>query len=259
MLAPSARSAPSAVEAPVVSAALADLKRAGTPERATGAAAYFKAYEKLQFFGVDSPTVRRMAARIRKQEGSAWTLRDAVRFADAMLAKPQLEAKGLGICVLGKFRTEFVTSMLPQARSWLARRCTDWASTDSLCGEVLGPLLVAYPALVPRLRGWRNSRDLYVRRASAVALIPLARKGEALEDAYEAALALGAEDHHLLQKAAGWLLREAGKTDMDRLEGFLRQQGPRLSRTTVSYALERFPPKKRKDLLASTRRGGGQA
>lgn len=238
---------------PVVAWSLAELKRAGRPERAKGAAAYFKAYEKLKFFGVDSPTVRKMAARIRKEEASSWSLREAVMFADAMLASPELEAKGLGLCVLGKFVKDFVPSMLPQTKRWLAERCTDWASTDTLCGEVIAPLLVAHPELVPRLRAWRSSPHLYVRRASAVGLLRLAHNGEQLADAYDAALALGAEDHHLLQKAAGWLLREAGTTDMAQLERFLRKQGPRLSRTTVSYALERFPAAKRKELLAVTR------
>ncbi len=234
-------------------AVLAELKRLGTPERATGAAAYFKSYEKLKFFGVDSPTIRRLAARIRRQEGRDWRLREAVAFAAAMLAQPELEAKGVGVCVLGKFRADYTPGLLARAKTWLAKHCTDWASTDSLCGEVIGPLLVAHPELVPRLRAWRSSRHVYVRRASAVALIPLARTGRALDDAYGAALDLGGEPHHLLQKAAGWLLREAGKADMRRLERFLREHGTSLSRTTVSYAIERFAPAQRKTLLAVTR------
>lgn len=238
---------------PLVTRTLGELKTLGTPERAKGAAAYFKAYEKLKFFGVDSPTLRRMAARIRKEDGRDWRLHDAMAFAAAMIAQPELEAKGVGVCVLGTYRKDFVPSMLPRAKQWLAKHCTDWASTDTLCGEVIGPLLVAYPALVSELRPWRASRHLYVRRASAVALIAAVRRGEALDDAYDAALALGGEDHHLLQKAAGWVLREAGKADMRRLEKFLRRHGPRLSRTTVSYAVERFDPATRKALLAATR------
>lgn len=238
---------------PLVRKILAELKRVGSPERAKGAAAYFKAYEKLKFFGVDSPTIRRMAARIRADEGADWDIREAVAFAEGMLGQPQLEAKGLGVCVLGKFRSEYRPALLPRTRRWLAKHCTDWASTDTLCGEVIGPLLIAHPELVPELRAWRTSRHLYVRRASAVALIKLAHYGNALEDAYDAALALGADRHHLLQKAAGWLLREAGTTDMSRLERFLRANGPRLSRTTVSYAIERFAPQERKKLLAVTR------
>jgi 3-methyladenine DNA glycosylase AlkD len=178
-----------------------------------------------------------------------------VTFAEAMVARPELEAKALGVCLLAKFRTAFTPAILPRTRRWLVKYCTDWASTDTLCGEVIGPLLVTNPGLVPELRRWRSSTDLYVRRASAVALILLVRKGQALGEAYEAALVLGAEEHHLLQKAAGWLLREAGKADMRRLDRFLLEHGPRLSRTTVSYAIERFPPPRRAQLLTATRAG----
>lgn len=231
-----------------------ELKRLGSPARAAGASAYFKAYEKLSFFGVDSPTIRRLAARVRKVEAADWTLDEAVRFADALIARPQLEAKGLGICLLGRFRRSFDRRLLGRSKRWLARGCTDWASTDALCGEVLGPLLVARPELIRSLRPWRRSPALYVRRASAVALIvPARRGGAALDEAYGTALALAGEEHHLLHKAAGWLLREAGKSDPARLERFLRRHGGRLSRTTVRYAIERFPARTRRELLAATR------
>jgi 3-methyladenine DNA glycosylase AlkD len=229
------------------------LKSLGSPARAAGAAAYFKSYEHVRFFGVDAATVRRLASEIRNEEAREWRLRDAVAFAEALIARPELEARGVGVCLLGKFHAAFTPPLLGRSKRWLAKHCTDWASADSLCGEVIGPLLARYPELVPQLRAWRSSPHLYVRRASAVALIPLARKGAALDEAYAAALALGGEAHHLLQKAAGWLLREAGKTDMPRLERFLRQHGPRLGRTAVSYAIERFPEPARKALLAATR------
>jgi 3-methyladenine DNA glycosylase AlkD len=233
--------------------ALRALKRAGDPRRAAGTAAYFKSYERLAFFGVDLPTVRRMAVDLRRNGGREWTVAEAIRFADRMIAQKELEAKALGIVVLGTFRREFDRRLLAHGKRWLARWCRDWASTDGLCGDVLGPLLVAQPALVPRLRPWRVSRALYVRRASAVALIPLARRGAALDEAYGAALALAAEDHHLMHKAVGWLLREAGKTDPDRLDRFLRTHGRKLSRTTVRYAIERFPPARRRALLLATK------
>lgn len=91
-------------------------------------------------------------------------------------------------------------------------------------------------------------------RSACVVLVSFARRGVALDDAYDAALILGAGDHHLLQKAAGWLMREAGKTDMPRLEQFLLRHGRTLGRTTISYAIERFPPATRRRLLVSTRR-----
>ncbi len=57
----------------------------------------------------------------------------------------------------------------------------------------------------------------------------------------------------LIHKAVGWMLREAGTTDMRRLERFLKVEGPKIPRTTVRYAIERFPKDQRKRLLEATR------
>ena len=37
---------------------------------------------------------------------------------------------------------------------------------------------------------------------------------------------------------------------MQRLERYLRANGPRIPRTTLRYAIERFPPPKRAQLLS---------
>ena len=58
----------------------------------------------------------------------------------------------------------------------------------------------------------------------------------------------------LIQKAVGWTLREAGTIDPDRLERYRRTEGPRIPRTRVRYAIERFPPEEREALLKATRR-----
>ena len=50
------------------------------------------------------------------------------------------------------------------------------------------------------------------------------------------------------------MLREAGKQDPARLERHLRAAGAAIPRTTLRYAIERYPPGKRRALLAATRR-----
>jgi hypothetical protein len=75
----------------------------------------------------------------------------------------------------------------------------------------------------------------------------------ALREAYGVAKALHRDPHDLIQKAVGWMLREAGKSDPARLERYLNANGPRIPRTTVRYAIERFAPAKRLRLLRLTR------
>jgi 3-methyladenine DNA glycosylase AlkD len=120
-------------------------------------------------------------------------------------------------------------------------------------------LLVQHPSLASEMRGWARHRNMWVRRASAVSLIPSVRRGLALDLAYRVARTLHPDPEDLIQKAVGWMLREAGKADARQLEGYLRANGPRIPRTTVRYAIERFPPAKRRALLEITKGARGNA
>jgi 3-methyladenine DNA glycosylase AlkD len=118
-----------------------------------------------------------------------------------------------------------------------------------MCGVVIGPLLVSYPALSREMRTWSMHTNMWVRRASIVGLLHPVRRGHTLDLVYDIAKRLHADDEDLVQKAVGWGLREAGKVDSARLEKYLRANVRGIPRTTLRYAIERFEPGKRKQLL----------
>jgi 3-methyladenine DNA glycosylase AlkD len=243
---------------PSVSRAAADvrrqLQRMARPAGTFDASRYFRGDVTLGFYNVGTAAMRDMARTIYRVHRDAWSVTDALRFADALIADRHLEVKSVGIELLARYRREFTPGLLPAWKRWLARNdSANWATTDAMCGALIGPLIASHPPLVARVAGWAGDRNLWVRRASAVSLVGLARKGVALEAAYGVARRLHADREDLIQKAVGWLLREAGKTDPARLERYLRQHGPEIPRTTVRYAIERFPAKKRLDLLTATR------
>ena len=177
-----------------------------------------------------------------------------MRFAETLIVDPHLEAKGLAIEVLARYRSRFVPALLPAWKRWLSRGyAANWATTDAICGSLIGPLLIDRPSLVAAVASWSNHRNLWVRRASAVALIPVVRKGQALTVAYAVARRLHGDEEDLIQKAVGWMLREAGKTNPERLVKYLRANGRQMPRTTVRYAIERCAPILRRKLMLETR------
>jgi 3-methyladenine DNA glycosylase AlkD len=199
--------------------------------------------------------VRSLARTIYMANRDDWTIEDAMRLADALMRDPYLETKSIGIEVVARYRKSFTPRLLPSWKRWLAGNLSaNWATTDQICGLLIGPLVADHPPLIPVIRTWAIHRNMWVRRASAVALLPAIRRGLALDAAYEVAKLLHQDKEDLIQKAVGWMLREAGKKDQSRLERYLRVEGGTIPRTTLRYAIERFPPKKRQSLLASTRR-----
>ena len=55
--------------------------------------------------------------------------------------------------------------------------------------------------------------------------------------------------HDLLEKAVGWLLREAGKRDSERLANWLYPRASSMPRTMLRYAIEKFPETERQHYL----------
>jgi len=234
-----------------VSAALERLSRsAGTFD----AQRYFRGDHRLLFYNVGTSTLRSIARDIYATNRDIWRVEHAVRFADALMRDRHLEAKSIGIEVLARYRRSFTPALLAHWKGWLAADlAANWATTDAMCGVLIGPLLADRPTLVRRVSAWARDRNLWVRRASVVALIVPMRQGFALDLAYANARTLHGDGEDLIQKAVGWTLREAGKQDMPRLERYLRAHGASIPRTTLRYAIERFPAAKRQELLAITR------
>lgn len=232
------------------------LKRLGRPSGAFDARRYFRGAAGLAFYNVGTKAVRALAKEIVRANCDRWSVDDAMALADSLMRDRHLETKSVGIEIVARYRRSFTPRLLPAWKRWLTGNLSaNWATTDAICGYLIGPLIVEHPALQERLRGWSRDRNMWVRRASVVALIPPARTGAALDVLFDNALTLHADGEDLIQKAVGWALREAGKTDPSRLERHLREHGSAIPRTTVRYAIERFPAPKRRALLKETRNG----
>jgi 3-methyladenine DNA glycosylase AlkD len=236
----------------VARAALNRLESRADPVKARGAERYFKGTVKC--FGVAAPEIHALAAELYGLIKRDWTVGDAVELCDILFPRPELEAKAVGALILVRFDKDFTPAFFTKAKSWLAADLLDnWASVDCFCTQAMGAFLQRYPAYVDKIKVWAFHRNRWVKRASLVSFIKPAKKKEFLPAIYEISASVFPVDDDLIHKANGWLLREAGKTDPGRLERFLLARGPAIPRTTLRYAIERFPGPKRKALLRDTR------
>ena len=126
----------------------------------------------------------------------------------------------------------------------------NWDLVDLSCYELLGVwLLDKDRTLLYDLA--RNGKTIWEQRIGMVSTMQFLRHGQ-LDDTYAIAeifLKKPQPLHDLLQKAAGWLLREAGKRDEQRLKEWLSTRYQTMPRTMIRYAIEKFPEDERAHYL----------
>jgi len=143
----------------------------------------------------------------------------------------------------------------------LQQRCVDfylshtefinnWDLVDLSCYLLLGQWLINKDrSLLYEMA--RNGETIWVQRIGIVSTMQFIRAGE-VDDTYAIAeifLEKPAPLHDLLQKAVGWLLREAGKRDADRLKRWLTPRAATMPRTMLRYAIEKFSEEERQFFL----------
>lgn len=130
-----------------------------------------------------------------------------------------------------------------------ARYVNNWDLVDLSAHRIVGAWLVERPRTM--LRKLARSPVLWERRIAIIATFAFIARGE-LDDSFMLADMLLHDDHDLMHKAVGWVLRECGKKDMPALERFLRRRYKKMPRTMLRYAIERFPETKRRRYLKGT-------
>jgi 3-methyladenine DNA glycosylase AlkD len=233
-------------------AARRELKELSRPAGTFDASRYFRGDHDLGFYNTGTAAMRGLGRAICAAQGQRWTVAEAGAFADALMRDRYLEAKSLGIEVLARYAKDSSPRLLARCKRWLAgNHSANWATTDTMCGLIIGPLLVKHPLLEMQMRSWSKHRNMWVRRASIVGLlVPMRRSSaRAVDLVYEIAMRLHPDPNDLIHKAVGWALREAGKIDAKRLGRYLRANVRVIPRTTFRYAIERFSPAERRELL----------
>jgi 3-methyladenine DNA glycosylase AlkD len=93
-----------------------------------------------------------------------------------------------------------------------------------------------------------HSQNLWERRIAIVSTFAFIRKRKFGETLAVSQLLLN-DEHDLIHKAVGWMLREVGKRDTEVLEIFLKSHYKQMPRTMLRYSIEKFPEEKRQMYL----------
>jgi 3-methyladenine DNA glycosylase AlkD len=235
--------------------ARAALRNSSDPRVAARQRTFFKPWEKVHTLGVTTPELRRIERDLYQIVRKEWGYAEAVDFCELLMKERHIECKSLGLMLLARHSRQFDEDLLRAVKRWLeGGLCDNWAISDQLSTQVIASLIGKFELLASAVESWHDSPNLWVRRSSVVPFVKHAGKGRDLDRAYRIVTALLPDSHDLIHKATGWVLRECGKADAARLEKYLLEHGPSIPRTTLRYAIDRFPEAKRQRVLQKTKR-----
>ena len=125
-------------------------------------------------------------------------------------------------------------------------RINNWDLVDLSCRFIVGEYLLDRSRDI--LYQLAQSPLLWDNRIAIVSTYAFIRKGQ-LEDTYALSDLMLYHPHDLMHKAIGWMLREAGKRDPERLYDYVMSHRADMPRTMLRYAIEKFSPKERAILM----------
>jgi len=185
------------------------------------------------------------------QRGVARSARDlSLPDAARLLASPVHEHRFVALAVLvERHRRAGAAERAELTRFYLDHRAgvDNWDLVDSSAPELLGVGLIDGDRAI--LSELVASNRLWDRRIAIVSTLALIRAGD-LSETFTLAERLLTDPHHLMHKATGWMLREAGKRDEAALVAWLEVHRLAMPRIMLRYAIERLPPDERARLMA---------
>ena len=126
------------------------------------------------------------------------------------------------------------------------KRINNWDLVDLSCRFIIGEYLLDKSRDI--LYQLAQSPLLWDNRIAIVSTYAFIRKGQ-LEDTYALSDLMMQHPHDLMHKAIGWMLREAGKRNPERLYDYVMRHRADMPRTMLRYAIEKFSPKERTILM----------
>ena len=128
-----------------------------------------------------------------------------------------------------------------------SKNINNWDLVDVTAPYIVGKNLLNRDRSI--LYDLAKSENVWEKRIAIISTFEFIRNNES-RDTLAIARILINDKHDLIQKAAGWMLREVGKrVSLEKEEEFLQKHYREMPRTMLRYAIERFPEEKRRKYL----------
>jgi 3-methyladenine DNA glycosylase AlkD len=220
----------------IAEAIRSELSHLGTAEGVEKTKRYFR--EPIQTYGCTSSDVKAVTARFLPLTRKNLDLTLIV--AGDLMTGGVMEENWVGSSLISKHKSRIRPEHFEIFDQWIDS-LNNWASIDTFTTDVVVEAVKRDPQLVDRLLQWTQSPNRWRRRASAVTLVRSARRGDMLEEAFAIADKLMEDPDDMVQKGAGWLLKEASKNHPQEVHDYLIRWKPKTTGLVLRYASEKLP------------------
>ena len=122
----------------------------------------------------------------------------------------------------------------------------NWDLVDLSAPKIIGEHLINKDRNI--LFKLAESENLWERRIAILSTLAFIRRDD-FKTTLQIADILLEDEHDLIHKAVGWMLREVGKKNLKVEEDFLKSRYKKMPRTMLRYSVEKFTESKRKKYL----------
>lgn len=222
------------------------LKKLANPKKAIGVARFFKTGkgeygEGDMFLGITVPQIRIVAKQCKDL-----SLKEMEKLLQSKIHEERLLAL---IILVNQFKKADEDKQKQIFDLYLSntKYINNWDLVDVSAEYIVGGYLIDRSKTI--LKTLAQSKLLWERRIAIIATFQFIKQKQH-EHTFIIAKILLRDDHDLIHKAVGWMLREVGKRISETIEEtFLQQHYQQMPRTMLRYAIERFEEKKRKKYL----------
>ena len=218
-----------------------DLAQLGDPERAKNSHWFFKTGKGQYgegdiFLGITVPEQRKVAKKYIDL-----SLDDLRELLKSKIHEHRFTAL---VILISKYREAEESSKKEIFELYLKNTETinNWDLVDLSAPRIVGDYLLNKKRSI--LYKLARSNSLWERRISILSTFIFIDNND-FEDALNISELLLNDEHDLIHKAVGWMLREIGKRDQEIEEQFLNKYCMQMPRTMLRYAIEKFDEKKR--------------
>lgn len=218
-------------------------KKQSSKKRAEGAARYFKTgkgqYGEGDIFcGLTVPQCRKIAHEFYELNSSE---------IQKLLESKIHEIRLIGLLILveryqkSNDKKEMVNFYIKNIK-----HINNWDLVDLTAHKILGDSLLNKSTKI--LEKMAESKNLWERRIAVISTAAHIKNND-FKPIITLSKKLLRDEHDLMHKAVGWMLREMGKRSEIHLKAFLNQYANVMPRTMLRYAIEKFPENERKMYL----------